>query len=240
MYVRHGSPFTDRLIFHDMFNRASAHCVHDTNEAEGDDTSLRFYVWQLGLGMRFFLLDRPRPSRPHMVVSGEDPSGKRRGAGGYLRPLCPSGSCLPSPSSRSWERSSITTFPGRAGSGHAHRGRPGRHVGLGVRSRRFRSLPVYLAGVGTGVTMMILGVARMQPGSIFGSKADSGLANPTVALGLGLIGLGSRDRLCSRSEDARQGSGFPRALRRRRDGSPVAHACGGSRDGRRPSPRRHP
>jgi 4-amino-4-deoxy-L-arabinose transferase-like glycosyltransferase len=45
MYVRHGTPFTDRLIFHDMFNRALHH-VHDTNE--GDDTSFRFYVWQLG------------------------------------------------------------------------------------------------------------------------------------------------------------------------------------------------
>ncbi len=45
MYVRHGSPFTDRLIFHDMFNRALHH-VHDTNE--GDDTSFRFYIWQLG------------------------------------------------------------------------------------------------------------------------------------------------------------------------------------------------
>ena len=45
MYVRHGAQFTDRLIFHDMFNRAFDH-VHDTNE--GDDTSFRFYVWQLG------------------------------------------------------------------------------------------------------------------------------------------------------------------------------------------------
>ncbi|MCL2450104.1 MAG: glycosyltransferase family 39 protein, partial [Polyangiaceae bacterium] len=48
MYVRHGAPFTDRLIFHDMFNRAFSH-VHDTNE--GDDTSLRFYVWQLGYAL---------------------------------------------------------------------------------------------------------------------------------------------------------------------------------------------
>jgi 4-amino-4-deoxy-L-arabinose transferase-like glycosyltransferase len=48
MYVRHGSPFTDRLIFHDMFNRAFSH-VHDTNE--GDDTSFRFYVWQLGYAL---------------------------------------------------------------------------------------------------------------------------------------------------------------------------------------------
>ena len=48
MYVRHGSPFTDRLIFHDMFNRAFSH-VHDTNE--GDDTSIRFYMWQLGYAL---------------------------------------------------------------------------------------------------------------------------------------------------------------------------------------------
>jgi 4-amino-4-deoxy-L-arabinose transferase-like glycosyltransferase len=48
MYVRHGSPFTDRLIFHDMFNRAFSH-VHDTNE--GDDTGIRFYVWQLGYAL---------------------------------------------------------------------------------------------------------------------------------------------------------------------------------------------
>jgi 4-amino-4-deoxy-L-arabinose transferase-like glycosyltransferase len=48
MYVRHGSPFTDRLIFHDMFNRAFSH-VHDTNE--GDDTGLRYYLWQLGYAL---------------------------------------------------------------------------------------------------------------------------------------------------------------------------------------------
>lgn len=48
MYVRHGSPFTDRLIFHDMFNRAFSH-VHDTNE--GDDTGIRYYAWQLGYAL---------------------------------------------------------------------------------------------------------------------------------------------------------------------------------------------
>ena len=48
MYGRHGQPFTDRLLFHDMFKRAFTH-VHDTNE--GDDTSFRFYVWQLGYAM---------------------------------------------------------------------------------------------------------------------------------------------------------------------------------------------
>ena len=45
MYVRHGQPFTDRLIFHDMFKRAFRH-VHDSNK--GVDTSFRYYLWQLG------------------------------------------------------------------------------------------------------------------------------------------------------------------------------------------------
>jgi 4-amino-4-deoxy-L-arabinose transferase-like glycosyltransferase len=45
MYARHGQPFTDRLLFHDMYKRAFRH-VHDTNR--GDDTTFRYYLWQLG------------------------------------------------------------------------------------------------------------------------------------------------------------------------------------------------
>jgi 4-amino-4-deoxy-L-arabinose transferase-like glycosyltransferase len=48
MFVRHGPPFIDRLIMHDMYKRAFVH-VHDTNQ--GDDTSFRYYVWQLGYGL---------------------------------------------------------------------------------------------------------------------------------------------------------------------------------------------
>ncbi len=48
MYMRHGPPFTDRLLFHDMYKRAFVH-VHDTNT--GDDVSFRYYVWQLGYGL---------------------------------------------------------------------------------------------------------------------------------------------------------------------------------------------
>jgi 4-amino-4-deoxy-L-arabinose transferase-like glycosyltransferase len=48
MFMRHGAPFIDRLIMHDMYKRAFVH-VHDTNQ--GDDTSFRYYVWQLGYGL---------------------------------------------------------------------------------------------------------------------------------------------------------------------------------------------
>lgn len=48
MVMRHGSPFFERLVLHDMVKRAFAH-VHDTNK--GDDVSFRYYVWQLGYGL---------------------------------------------------------------------------------------------------------------------------------------------------------------------------------------------
>lgn len=47
-YARHGSQFFERLFIHDMYKRAFSH-VHDTNK--GDDTSFRYYVWQLGYGL---------------------------------------------------------------------------------------------------------------------------------------------------------------------------------------------
>jgi 4-amino-4-deoxy-L-arabinose transferase-like glycosyltransferase len=47
-FVRHGSAFTDELIFHDMYSRAFEK-VHDTNA--GSDTSFVYYVQQLGYGL---------------------------------------------------------------------------------------------------------------------------------------------------------------------------------------------
>ncbi len=46
--VRHGAPFLERLLVHDMYKRAFLH-VHDTNS--GDDVSFRYYIWQLGYGL---------------------------------------------------------------------------------------------------------------------------------------------------------------------------------------------
>jgi len=48
MLMRHGAPFSDRLLIHDMYKRAFDH-VHDTNV--GVDTSIRYYLWQLGYGL---------------------------------------------------------------------------------------------------------------------------------------------------------------------------------------------
>jgi 4-amino-4-deoxy-L-arabinose transferase-like glycosyltransferase len=48
MVVRHGSPFTDRLIFHDMISRLMTQME---DKDVGDDTSFRYYIWQLGYAM---------------------------------------------------------------------------------------------------------------------------------------------------------------------------------------------
>ena len=103
MYVRHGPPFTDRLIFHDMFNRAFHH-VHDTNE--GDDTSFRFYVWQLGYAL--FPWTGLAPLGPPLVAARA--ARRRTTATAPTRRSCSAcGSSSRSPSSRSWARSSTTT-----------------------------------------------------------------------------------------------------------------------------------
>jgi 4-amino-4-deoxy-L-arabinose transferase-like glycosyltransferase len=48
MHLRHGHAFTDELVMRHMIGRTLEH-LHDTNE--GDDTSARYYLWQLGYGL---------------------------------------------------------------------------------------------------------------------------------------------------------------------------------------------
>ncbi len=48
MHLRHGRAFTDELVMRHMIGRTLEH-LHDTNE--GEDTSARYYLWQLGYGL---------------------------------------------------------------------------------------------------------------------------------------------------------------------------------------------
>jgi hypothetical protein len=55
------------------------------------------------------------------------------------------------------------------------------------------ALPAYLAGITGGVSLLILGFARMQPGSVFGAtKSGGGLveASAPMAVAFGLVGVG--------------------------------------------------
>lgn len=48
VYARHGKPFIDELVFRHMLGRTLEH-LHDTND--GEDTGMRYYVWQLGYAL---------------------------------------------------------------------------------------------------------------------------------------------------------------------------------------------
>lgn len=180
MYVRHGPPFTDRLIFHDMFNRAFSH-VHDTNE--GDDTSFRFYVWQLGyalfpwtglapVGLLWWLRRKP-DERADMSVL-----------------LC------------MWTLLAFALFSFMGTKFH-HYIFPAvppiailigvvldDMLGPGPLARR-GSMPLYVGGLVAGTALMVLGVTRMLPGSFLGVKPDGKLGDPSIAVGVVLLVLGA-------------------------------------------------
>jgi 4-amino-4-deoxy-L-arabinose transferase-like glycosyltransferase len=180
MYVRHGPPFTDRLIFHDMFNRAFSH-VHDTNE--GDDTSFRFYVWQLGYALfpwtglapvgLLWWLRRKADERADMSVL-----------------LC------------MWVILAFALFSFMGTKFH-HYIFPAvppialligvvldDMLGPGPLARR-GSMPLYVGGLIAGTALMVFGVTRMLPGSFFGVKPDGHLTDPSIAVGVVLLVLGA-------------------------------------------------
>ncbi len=180
MYVRHGPPFTDRLIFHDMFNRAFSH-VHDTNE--GDDTSFRFYVWQLGYALfpwtglapvgLLWWLRRKADERADMSVL-----------------LC------------MWTvlAFALFSFMGTKFHHYIFPAVPPIAILIGVvlddllgpgPLARRGSMALYVGGLVAGTALMVLGVTRLFPGSFFGVKPDGKLADPTIAVGIVLIALGA-------------------------------------------------
>jgi 4-amino-4-deoxy-L-arabinose transferase-like glycosyltransferase len=180
MYVRHGPPFTDRLIFHDMFNRAFSH-VHDTNE--GDDTSFRFYVWQLGYALfpwtglapvgLLWWLRRKDDARADMSVL-----------------LC------------MWVvlAFALFSFMGTKFHHYIFPAVPPIAMLIGVvlddmlgpgRLAKRGSMPLYVGGLALGSALMVLGVTRMQAGSFFGVKPDGRLADPSIAMGVLLVAIGA-------------------------------------------------
>jgi 4-amino-4-deoxy-L-arabinose transferase-like glycosyltransferase len=188
MYVRHGSPFTDRLIFHDMFNRAFHH-VHDTNE--GDDTSFRFYIWQLGYAL--FPWTALAPLGLIWWARRSDASDKGRGDASVFLTM--------------WFvfAFALFSFMGTKFHHYIFPAVPPVAMLIGVvlddmigprLLARKGKLLVYLAGIGAGAALSVAGVARWFPGSIFGTKlmaegASSGTLVPrNLPLGAALLAGG--------------------------------------------------
>ena len=182
MYVRHGSPFTDRLIFHDMFNRA-VHHVHDTNE--GDDTSFRFYIWQLGYALFPWTGLAPLGLIYWLRAERLGREAGRRTLGPPLhvvplrvRALLVHGDEVPP-----------LHLPGGARGRDAHRRRARRHARRGgpVAATQGARL-MYLGGAFAGLVVLLLGVARMLPGSLFGTKDSSDTGRIPLGIFLALVG----------------------------------------------------
>lgn len=187
MYVRHGAPFTDRLIFHDMFNRAFHH-VHDTNE--GDDTSFRFYIWQLGYAI--FPWTGLAPLGLIYWLRRGDSADERKGDTSIFLVM--------------WFVFSFALFSFMGTKFH-HYIFPAvppiaMLVGvvlddmLGERPlARVGALPMYIGGVGVGVAATLFGVSRLWPGSLLGTKAEGGSLLPAsyavggAAAAIGLAAL---------------------------------------------------
>jgi hypothetical protein len=182
MYVRHGPPFTDRLIFHDMFNRAFSH-VHDTNE--GDDTSFRFYVWQLGYAL--FPWTGLAPIGLLWWMRGGKKDAPERNDTSVM--LC------------MWFvfAFALFSFMGTKFHHYIFPAVPPVAMLIGIvlsdmldgqapddATRR----PAFLLTVSAGLGLSLYGIARMLPGSFWGTKPDGMLANPSIGLGVGLLVAG--------------------------------------------------
>jgi 4-amino-4-deoxy-L-arabinose transferase-like glycosyltransferase len=181
MYVRHGSPFTDRLIFHDMFNRAFGH-VHDTNE--GDDTSFRFYLWQLGYAL--FPWTALAPLGLTYWLRRGDSADKGKGDASVLLAM--------------WFvfAFALFTFMGTKFHHYIFPAVPpvAMLVGvvlsdmLGTRTPRGMALLQQVLLYCAGTALLCFGVARFFPGSVLGTKAGQlSEAQPALGGAFALFGL---------------------------------------------------
>jgi 4-amino-4-deoxy-L-arabinose transferase-like glycosyltransferase len=184
MYVRHGAQFTDRLFIHDMFNRAFSH-VHDTNE--GDDTSFRFYVWQLGYAL-FPWTGLAPLGLTWWLRRGTSKRDKDRADTGIL--LC------------MWFLFSFALFSFMGTKFH-HYIFPAvpavaMLIGLAIDDMMGEKnvatatkWPAYVGGLVVGSAGMVLGMSLTQPGSFLGTKPGGHLPNASPVLGLVLLLAGA-------------------------------------------------
>jgi 4-amino-4-deoxy-L-arabinose transferase-like glycosyltransferase len=199
MYVRHGSPFTDRLIFHDMFNRAFSH-VHDTNE--GDDTGIRFYLWQLGyalfpwtglapLGLIWgFRRSDSAVSRIWSSVTGKDKiAGSEGAAVGDASVMLVM-----------WFLFAffLFTFMGTKFHHYIFPAVPPAAMLIGVVLDdvlgdkplvRRGAFPLYAVGLGVGAALATWGASRAWPGSVFGGVPAPG-AQGSLVVAIAVAGVG--------------------------------------------------
>ena len=145
MYVRHGPPFTDRLIFHDMFNRAFSPRARHERGGRHELPLLR-----VAARLRALPVDGARAARASCggcARSDATRTAKRGHVGPplhvvplRLRALLVHGHEVPP-----------LHLPGGAAGGDAHRRRARRHARAGAAARGGGSMPLYVGGLVGGV-----------------------------------------------------------------------------------------
>ena len=175
MYMRHGQPFTDRLLFHDMYKRAFVH-VHDTNV--GDDVSFRYYVWQLGYGL-FPWTGLAAAGLGWWLRRPNDRDDARGDAGAFMALWFVSAFGMFTITLTKFHHYVFPVVPPTA-----------MLLGLlvdralaGTDLPRGRALAVYLGGITASVTLAVYGVMRFFPGAITGRLAGDKAPAPVKWLG---------------------------------------------------------
>lgn len=186
MYMRHGQPFTDRLLFHDMYKRAFVH-VHDTNT--GDDVSFRYYIWQLGYGL-FPWTGLAAAGLVWWTRRVNDVRDLRGDAGTFMALWFISAFSMFTITLTKFHHYILPVVPPTA-------------VLLGVMLDRMisrgvlpqrRYLPHYVSGLLLGALLLVYGISRLFPGSVFGLVVPGEPAGPPPAvlwIGVTSIAIGS-------------------------------------------------
>ncbi len=183
MYVRHGAPFTDRLIFHDMFNRAFNH-VHDTNE--GDDTSFRFYIWQLGYAL--FPWTALAPLGLSYWLRRSDSADRGKGDVSVFLVM--------------WFvfAFALFSFMGTKFHHYIFPAIPPVAMLIGIvldemlgkgRLADARKLPLYAVGMTAGIALVVGGVSQLWPGTLSGLRDKVEVpTSTTIGIGVAVTALG--------------------------------------------------
>jgi 4-amino-4-deoxy-L-arabinose transferase-like glycosyltransferase len=194
MYVRHGSQFSDELIFHDLVNRAFSH-VHDTNE--GDDTSFRFYIWQLGYAL--FPWTGLAPLGLVYTLRRGDAADRGRGeASVFLMMWFVFAFALFSFMGTKFHHYIFPAVPPVAmllgvalndmfGEGPLFVRRDGKVGAAASRgSGVWNQTIAYFACMVVAMALAVAGVAKAWPGTLMGDKVTGAAANPSYGLSAGL------------------------------------------------------
>jgi 4-amino-4-deoxy-L-arabinose transferase-like glycosyltransferase len=193
MYMRHGQPFTDRLLFHDMWKRVVVH-VHDTNV--GVDVSFRYYVWQLGYAL-FPWTGLVPAGLVWWLRRREDASGSGRGDASVFLIM--------------WFVFAFALFTAMLTKFHHYifPAVPPAAMLTGImldrmigerRIAREGGLWGYLLSLGAGTVLTVYGVFRLFPGTLVGFKPEGAeprpgmplLAIPLIVVGIAIVAGGLR------------------------------------------------